>query len=340
MADLIIMSAQATEAEVQKVVSRVKQLGFNVHVSRGEEKTLIGLIGDTRGISDEVFRMLPGVLEVITILKEYKLVSREFKKEDTKVSIGDVSFSRENFVVIAGPCSVESEKGLLETAKIIKKAGGKILRGGAYKPRTSPYSFDGLGKEGLEILRRVREKTGLPVVTEVMAPEEVDLVASVADMLQIGARNMFNYRLLQRVGQSQKPVLLKRGFEAKLKEFLNSAEYILKEGNNQVILCERGIRTFDDEFTRNTLDLAAVPVLKKETHLPVIVDPSHGTGRRDLVFPMVKAALAAGADGVMVEVHPRPEEAFSDGFQSLRLDEFESLMKKLHPFLEVVGRRW
>ena len=244
MADLIIMSSKASEAEVEGVVSRVRQLGFDVHISRGQEKTLIGLIGDTRGISDEVFRLMPGVLEVITILKEYKLVSREFKEEDSHITVKDVVIGGEKFVVIAGPCSVESEVGLMDTARRIKRAGAAILRGGVYKPRTSPYSFDGLGREGLEILRRVREETGLPVVTEVMAPEEVQLVEPVADLLQIGARNMFNYRLLQRVGRCRKPVLLKRGFEAKLKEFLNSAEYILKEGNNQVILCERGIRTF------------------------------------------------------------------------------------------------
>ncbi len=338
MADLIIMSARATEEEVEKVVSLIKELGFQVHVSRGQEKVLIGLIGDTRGVSDEMFRMMPGVLEVINILKEYKLVSREFQAEDTRVSVGKVVVGGKNFVVIAGPCSVEEETGLLKTAEKIVRAGGKILRGGAYKPRTSPYSFDGLGREGLRILQQVTTSLGIPVVTEVMAPEEVDEVAAVADMLQIGARNMFNYRLLQRVGRSGKPVLLKRGFEAKLKEFLNSAEYILKEGNKQVVLCERGIRTFDDEFTRNTLDLAAVAVLKKETHLPVIVDPSHGTGRRDLILPMAQAALAAGADGIMVEVHPQPEKAFSDGFQSLRVEEFETLMAKLRPLAEVMGR--
>jgi len=339
MADLIVMSARSTEQEVEKVVGKVRALGFDVHISKGQEKTLIGIIGDTRGISDEVFRIMPGVMEVISILKDYKLASREFHPENTVISLGPkVKIGSRQFFISAGPCSVENEEQLKETAIFIKSLGCKVLRGGAFKPRTSPYSFSGLEKKGLEILRRVKEETGVVIVTEVLSPEEVRAVSDVADILQIGARNMFNYRLLQRVGKAGKPVLLKRGFDAKISEFLNCAEYILKEGNKNVILCERGIRTFDSEFSRNTLDLAAVPILKRESHLPVIVDPSHGTGKRDLVIPMVRAAIAAGADGIMVEVHPHPEEALSDGFQSLDLALFKTMMKEIKPFLALMGR--
>ena len=340
MADLIIMSSKATEEEVNRVVEKIKSFGFEVNISRGEEKTIIGIIGDTRGLSDEIFKLLPGVVEVISILKEYKLASREFHPEDTVIKINGVEIGGKSIVVIAGPCSVESKEQLLKTAEFVKSRNCKILRGGAFKPRTSPYSFLGLGKKGLEILKYVKEKTGLLIITEVLSTEEVEMVAEVADILQIGARNMFNYRLLQRVGRTDKPVLLKRGFHAKISEFLNCAEYILKEGNSKVILCERGIRTFDSEFTRNTLDLTAIPVLKKESHLPVIVDPSHGTGRRDLVIPMSKAAIAAGADGLMVEVHPKPEEALSDGFQSLNFGMFEKLIEEIEPVVKAVGKNF
>jgi len=338
MADLIIMSAKATKEDVNKVVDKIKSFGFDVNISIGSEKTLIGLIGDTRGISDEVFRIMPEVLEVISILKDYKLSSREFHPADTIVDVSGIKFGCKQMVVIAGPCSVESKSTLYETAKFIKEKGRNILRGGAFKPRTSPYSFLGLGPEGLKILEQVKEELKIPVVTEVLSSAEVDVVADVSDILQIGARNMFNYRLLEKIGEIQKPVLLKRGFQAKIKEFLNCAEYILKGGNKNVILCERGIRTFDSDFTRNTLDLTAIPVLKKETHLPVIVDPSHGTGQRDLVIPMAKAAIAAGADGIMIEVHPRPEEALSDGFQSLTFQLFEKLMEEIKPVVTAVGR--
>ena len=340
MADLIIMSSKATEEEVNRVVEKIKSFGFGVNISRGEEKTIIGIIGDTRGLSDEIFKLLPGVVEVISILKEYKLASREFHPEDTVIKVNGLEIGGESIVIIAGPCAVESKEQLLKTAEFVKNRNCKILRGGAFKPRTSPYSFLGLGKEGLEILKYVKEKTGLLIITEVLSTEEVEMVAEVADILQIGARNMFNYRLLQRVGRTDKPVLLKRGFHAKISEFLNCAEYILKEGNSKVILCERGIRTFDSEFTRNTLDLTAIPVLKKESHLPVIVDPSHGTGRRDLVIPMSKAAIAAGADGLMVEVHPKPEEALSDGFQSLNFGMFEKLIEEIEPVVKAVGKNF
>ena len=338
MADLIIMSAKATKEDVNKVVDKIKSLGFDVNISIGSEKTLIGLIGDTRGIPDEVFRIMPEVLEVISILKDYKLSSREFHPADTIIDVSGVKFGGKQIVVIAGPCSVESESTLYKTAKFIKEKGGNILRGGVFKPRTSPYSFLGLGPEGLKILEQVKEELKIPVVTEVLSSAEVDVVVEVSDILQIGARNMFNYRLLEKVGKIKKPVLLKRGFQAKIKEFLSCAEYILKGGNENVILCERGIRTFDSDFTRNTLDLTAIPVLKKETHLPVIVDPSHGTGQRDLVIPMAKAAIAAGADGIMVEVHPKPEEALSDGFQSLTFPLFEKLMEEIKPVVTAVGR--
>lgn len=340
MADLIVMSAKATEEDINRVVEKIKSLGFQVNISKGEEKIIIGIIGDTRGLSDENFKLLPGVVEVISILKDYKLASREFHPENTVIKIDGVEIGGEEFVMIAGPCAVESEEQVLKTAEFLKNKKCKILRGGAFKPRTSPYSFLGLGKKGLEILKYAKEKTGLLIITEVLSPEEVEMVAEVADILQIGARNMFNYRLLQRVGKIDKPVLLKRAFHAKISEFLNCAEYILKEGNNKVILCERGIRTFDSEFTRNTLDLTAIPVLKRESHLPVIVDPSHGTGRRDLVIPMSKAAIAAGADGLMIEVHPKPEEALSDGYQSLNFEMFEKLIEEIEPIIKTVGRRF
>ncbi|MCM8772834.1 MAG: 3-deoxy-7-phosphoheptulonate synthase [Candidatus Omnitrophica bacterium] len=339
MADLIIMRRDATEEEIKKVVEKIEKLGFKAHISKGTERTIIGIIGDTRGISDETFRILPGVSEVISILKEYKLTSRDFHPEDTIIDINGTKIGEGYFVVMAGPCSVENKTQLYETAKFIKDKGAKILRGAVFKPRTSPYSFLGLGPEGLKIVKEVKEELKIPVITEVLSPEEVEPVAEVSDILQIGTRNMFNYRLLQRVGKIEKPVLLKRNFSAKLSEFLNCAEYILKEGNSKVILCERGIRTFDSEFTRNTLDLSAIPVLKKETHLPVIVDPSHGTGRRDLVIPMSKAAIAAGADGLLIEVHPKPEEALSDGFQSLTLDMFEILMKEIIPLAKLMGKK-
>ncbi|MGC8805685.1 MAG: 3-deoxy-7-phosphoheptulonate synthase, partial [Candidatus Ratteibacteria bacterium] len=261
MADLIIMAGNSSDEEISAVIEKIKSLGFGINLSKGKEKIIIGIIGDTRRLSEEVFLSFPGVIEVINILKDYKLVSREFHVEDSSFFVGNVLVDRNRLIVVAGPCSVESEEQMVKIAHFIRSSGGKILRGGAYKPRTSPYSFTGLGREGLEILKEVKKQTGLPVVTEVMTPEEVDIVAEVADMLQIGARNMYNYRLLERVGRTQVPVMLKRSFQATISEFLSCAEYILKEGNSKVILCERGIRTFDSQFTRNCLDLNAIPVL-------------------------------------------------------------------------------
>ncbi|MCM8818828.1 MAG: 3-deoxy-7-phosphoheptulonate synthase [Candidatus Omnitrophica bacterium] len=339
MADLIIMKPDATQKEILRVTEKIEKLGFKPHVSKGTERTIIGIIGDTRGISDEVFRIMPGVSEVISILKEYKLASREFHPQDTIIDLNGVKIGEGYFVVMAGPCSVENKEQLYKTAKYIKEKGAKILRGAVFKPRTSPYSFLGLGPEGLKIVKEVKEKFNMLVITEVMAPEEVEMVSEVSDILQIGTRNMFNYRLLEKVGKTNKPVLLKRNFSAKISEFLNCAEYILKEGNNKVILCERGIRAFDTEFTRNILDLSAIPLLKKESHLPVVVDPSHGTGIRDLVIPMSRAAISAGADGLLIEVHPKPEEALSDGFQSLNFEMFGNLMREIIPFVKLMKKK-
>jgi len=339
MADLIIMRQGATEEEIEKVVEKIEKLGFQAHVSRGIERTIIGIIGDTRSISDEIFRILPGVSEVISILKEYKLASRDFHPADTIIDVNGIKIGEGYFVIMAGPCSVENKKQLLITGKYIKEKGAKILRGAVFKPRTSPYSFLGLGTEGLKIVKEVKEELKMPVITEVLSTEEVELVSEVSDILQIGTRNMFNYRLLERVGKTNKPVLLKRNFSAKISEFLNCAEYILKGGNNNVILCERGIRTFDSEFTRNILDLSSIPILKRETHLPVVVDPSHGTGRRELIIPMSKAAIAAGADGLLIEVHFKPEEALSDGYQSINLEEFGNLMEEITPFIKLMKKK-
>ncbi len=338
MVDIIIMKKEASDENIESVVKKVKNFGFDVIVARGTEKTIIGIIGDTRELSEENFIPMPGVVETIGIIKGYKLVSREFKPQDTSVVVDGISIDSKHLVIAAGPCSVEGKEQMIRTAEFVKNCGAKIIRGGAYKPRTSPYSFSGLGKEGLEILEEIKNKIGIPVITEVLAPEDVKIVGRVADILQIGARNMYNYRLLEAVGESGKPVMLKRGFQATINEFLSCAEYMLKEGNSNVILCERGIRTFDTEFTRNCLDLNAVPVLKKETHLPVFVDPSHGTGKRDLVIPMSRAAVAAGADGLIIEVHPEPEKALSDGFQSLTFNLFENLIKEIKPFAELMGR--
>jgi len=340
MADLIIMSSTATEKQVNKVINKIKNMGFNVNISKGTEKTIIGIIGDTRGISDEVFKIMPGVIEVISILRDYKLASKEFHPHNTIVEVDGVKIGEGTITIIAGPCSIESKSQLLSTAKYIKSKGAHILRGAAYKPRTSPYAFLGLGKEGLEILKDIKLEVKMPIITEVLSIDEIEEISEVADILQIGARNMYNYPLLKKVGEIDKPILLKRSFSATIKEFLSCAEYILKEGNKNVILCERGIRTFDSDFTRNTLDLSAIPVLKKETHLPVIVDPSHGTGRRDIIIPMSKAAIAAGADGLMIEVHPKPEEALSDGAQSLTFDLFGKLMEEIIPIIKAIGKKY
>jgi len=335
---IIIMESNSTHEQIEKVLEAIKKLGFRPHISYGEEKTIIGIIGDERQISDSIFKSLPGVENVIPILKPYKLVSREFKNESTIIKIDNVLIGNGHRVVIAGPCTVENEDQIIQSAMIAKKYGANLLRGGAYKPRTSPYTFQGLGIEGLKLLRKAKEITGLPIVTEVMEVGEVEIIAEYADVLQIGTRNMQNFRLLKAVGKISKPVLLKRGMAATLQEFLMSAEYILSEGNYNVILCERGIRTFVD-YTRNTLDLNIIPAVKKLSHLPIVVDPSHGTGRRDFVLSMSLAAIVAGADGIIVEMHPDPNKSISDAEQTISPSQFEELMKKIKS-LENLMKSW
>ncbi len=334
---IVVMKLHATSAQVSNVAARVEQLGCRVHLSEGEERTTIGVIGNGRPLNREQIERWAGVERTVPILRPFKLASRDFHPQDTVVSINGMSIGGKQLVVMAGPCSVESHDQLLEAAWAVKKAGGCVLRGGAFKPRSSPYSFQGLGEEGLRLLAKAREETGLLIVTEVMEPQMVPLVTTYADILQIGARNMQNYALLHAVGKAQRPVLLKRGLMSTMEELLMAAEYILSHGNGRVILCERGIRTFE-KYTRNTLDINAVPMLKQLSHLPVIVDPSHGTGKRELVEPVSRAAVAAGADGLIIEVHPHPEEALSDGAQSLKPDRFTSLMQGLRPLAEAVGR--
>jgi len=334
---IVVMGQGASKEDIDRVIKTVKAAGLDVHISHGIEHTIIGVVGDVRQLAPGELRVLPSVQRVVRIMHPFKLASREFKEAPSVVCLDGISIGGTELVVIAGPCAVESFEMLLETAQAVKAAGATALRGGAFKPRTSPYSFQGLGKEGLEMLAEVRRRTGLPVVTEVLSPSDVDLVSSYADILQIGTRNMQNYSLLQEVGRARKPVLLKRGLMSSVEEWLMAAEYILSNGNDRVILCERGIRTFET-YTRNTLDLSAVPLIKRLSHLPVIVDPSHGTGRWDLVAPMARAAVAAGADGLMVEVHPRPEEALSDGPQSLKLAVFEELMREIAQVARAVGR--
>jgi 3-deoxy-7-phosphoheptulonate synthase len=331
------MESHASDADVQHVVERIRELGFTAHLSKGVERTIIGVIGDERLFKKEQFSLLPRVENVIPILKPYKLASRDFQSNDSIIKVNGVDIGGKNIVVIAGPCSVESEEQLMFTAEAVKASGAKLLRGGAYKPRTSPYAFQGLGENGLKLLLKAKERTGLGIVTEVMEANEVELVAEYADMLQVGARNMQNTKLLRAISKLQKPVLLKRNFSATLNEFLMSAEYILTGGNHQVVLCERGIRTFVD-YTRNTLDLNIIPAVKQLSHLPIIVDPSHGTGRHDLIIPMSRAAIAAGADGLIVEVHPNPPEAFSDGEQSLTPNNFQQLMNDIKLVAQAVSR--
>ena len=334
---IIVMKSRATEEDVRHVIDRIRELGLTAHLSQGVERTIIGVIGDERLIKREQLSLLPQVEDVIPVLKPYKLASREFRQQDTVVDVAGVRVGGKGLVVIAGPCSVESEEQLMMTARSVREAGADLLRGGAYKPRTSPYAFQGLGEEGLKLLAAAREKTGLGVVTEVMESSDVDLVAEYADLVQVGARNMQNTKLLRSLAKIDKPVLLKRNFSATLNEFLMSAEYLLSGGNSRVILCERGIRTFV-EYSRNTLDLNIVPAVKQLSHLPIIVDPSHGTGRQDLIIPMSRAAVASGADGLMVEVHPNPAEAYSDGEQSLTPDLFRELMRQVGPIAAAIGR--
>lgn len=335
---IIVMRQGATSKEIGDVIKRVQDLGYQVHLSKGTERTIIGVIGDERPLIEQPLERLPGIEEVLPILKPFKLASRDFHPDDSVIAINGIQVGTDEVIVMAGPCSVESWEQIQTTAHAVKEAGAKVLRGGAFKPRTSPYSFQGLGEEGLKMLRAAGDETGLLVVTEVMAPEQVDLVCRYADILQIGARNMQNYNLLHAVGESGYPVLLKRGFSSTIEELLMAAEYILSHGNYQVMLCERGIRTFDAKYTRNTLDINAVPVLKQLSHLPVIVDPSHATGKWDLVAVAARAAVAAGADGLLIEVHPRPEEALSDGEQSLRPGNFVELMAQIRRVAEAVDR--
>ncbi|HUX01661.1 MAG TPA: 3-deoxy-7-phosphoheptulonate synthase [Phycisphaerae bacterium] len=334
---IIVLKSGATQADLDAVVARVEEMGLKAHVSRGEFRTIVGAIGDEARLRPESVAVLAGVESVMPIMKPYKLASRDFNAEDTVITVGHRRIGGKHLAVIAGPCSVESAEQTRTVAQRIARAGAGLLRGGAFKPRTSPYSFQGLGEEGLKILRDVGGETGLPVVTEVMDVRHVDLVAKYADVLQVGARNMQNFALLTEVGHTEKPVLLKRGPAATVEELLMSAEYILSEGNRQVMVCERGVRGVE-RSTRYTLDLAAVPNIQGVSHLPVVVDPSHATGRHDLVAPMALAAVAAGAQGILVEVHPDPEKALSDGPQQLTPDAFEAMMKELVPIARAVGR--
>lgn len=334
---IIVTRRGITADELDHIRERIEALGLRTHVSRGEHRTIVGCIGDEERLQHVPLLSIPGVDAVHSVLKPYKLASSDFAAEPTRIPMGDVEVGGPEVVTIAGPCSVEGREMMLATAKAVRGEGARAIRGGAFKPRSSPYSFQGLGEEGLAILADVRAETGLPVVTEVMDTRQVELVASYADVLQIGARNMQNFALLTEVGRLQRPVLLKRGMSATVKDLLLAAEYVMSQGNPHVILCERGIRTFGTD-TRNTFDLAAIPVLKRETHLPVVADPSHAGGRRHLVAPLSYAAVAAGADGLLVEVHPDPETATSDGEQSLDFDEFAGLMGQLRPFVEAAGR--
>jgi 3-deoxy-7-phosphoheptulonate synthase len=335
---LVVMRQDATPEQIQGVAKAVEARGYRAHPIPGAQRTAIGITGNKGAVDAPVLESLPGVYEVIAVTHAYKLVSREVKTEDTIVNVGGVLVGGPELVVVAGPCAVESMDQTLTVARAVKAAGAHLLRGGAYKPRTSPYSFQGLGEEGLRILAEARQATGLPVVTEAVDLEGVDLVERYADAIQIGARNMQNFSLLKRAGRAKKPVLLKRGMSATLEEFLMSAEYVLAEGNYQVILCERGVRTFSD-FSRNTLDLAVVPAVKRLSHLPILVDPSHGTGRREKVAPLSRGAIAVGADGLMIEVHHDPDRALSDGPQSITPDMFADLVRELRQIAPVVGRR-
>ncbi|HEU5357761.1 MAG TPA: 3-deoxy-7-phosphoheptulonate synthase [Gemmatimonadales bacterium] len=336
---LVVMRHDAAQEDIQRVVSAIEELGYQARPMPGKQRTTVGLVGNDGRVDSSRLAALPGVAEIIHVTQPYKQVSREWKAESTQVRLaGGVVVGGEDVVIMAGPCSVETEAQILAAAHAVRDAGATILRAGAFKPRSSPYSFQGLGKPGLALLKRAREETGLLIVTEAMDPEGADLVAEVADIIQVGARNMQNYSLLKRVGRLRKPVLLKRGLSATIQELLLSAEYILAEGNPDVILCERGIRSFDSQ-TRNLFDLSAVPVVKSLSHLPIIADPSHGTGHREFVPPMARAAVAAGADGLLVEVHPAPDRALSDGAQSLYPDQFDRMMREVRQIAEAIGRR-
>jgi len=334
---IIVMQKGAGEREINLVIEKIKTAGLDVHLSRGEERTIIGVIGDKTRVDADEIRAVAGVEKIMHVTAAYKRASRDFHPDNTVINIGPLSLGGNKVSVIAGPCAVESRDQLLDAARNVKRLGAVALRGGAFKPRTNPYSFQGLAEKGLELLAEAREATGLPVVTELMSEKDIEMVAKYADVLQIGARNMQNFILLKDAGQTGKPILLKRGMSSTLEEFLLAAEYILAQGNSQIILCERGIRTFED-YARNTLALSVVPVIKKVSHLPIIADPSHGTGRSDLVIPMSRAAIAVGADGLIVEVHPNPEKALVDGPQSLNFEQFGELMKEIKPIAKVIGR--
>ncbi len=335
---IVVMKAGSTQTEIDRVLGKIHALDLDTNVSRGVQRTVIGVIGSEEKLARLDLSAAPGIEKIMRVLKPFKLASREFHPEDSVIEVGGLKIGGGHFVVMAGPCAVESRERLFETARKVKASGGMILRGGAFKPRTSPYSFQGLGEEGLRYLRECGDELDMPIVTEVMDTRLVELVAKYADILQVGARNMQNFSLLIEVGKTDKPVLLKRGMSSTVQELLMSAEYIMSEGNEKVILCERGIKSFETSV-RNLVDISAVPNVKGQSHLPIIVDPSHGTGRYDLVAPMCKAALAAGADGVMVEVHPCPEEALSDGAQSLLPDRFDRLMKELYGIAGVLGKK-
>lgn len=334
---IVVMEIGSTEEQLNHVCKKAEDMGFKTHIIYGKERNVVGLIGLGDRENVGIIGDMPGVDKVVPITKPYKLASREVKKEKSIVDVCGVKFGGEEIVVIAGPCSVESEEQIVKTAEYVKAAGAKMLRGGAFKPRTSPYAFQGLGEEGLKLLSKARDITGLPVVTEVVNPRDVDTVYKYTDMFQVGARNIQNFALLTLLGQTDKPVLLKRGMATTIEEFLMASEYILSEGNKDVVLCERGIRTFETA-TRNTLDISCVPVVKEKSHLPIIVDPSHAAGHWHYVTPLSRAAIAVGADGIIVEVHPDPEKALSDGTQSLRPDEFIKMMGELKTIALAVGR--
>jgi 3-deoxy-7-phosphoheptulonate synthase len=335
---LVVMQHDATAKDVDRVVSIIKEMGYEARPMPGAQRTAVGLVGNDGRVDSSRLEALPGVAQIIHVTQPYKQVSREWRSENTVVEIAPgVTVGGDTVIVIGGPCSVESEEQILSAARIVKAAGGTALRGGAFKPRSSPYSFQGMGKKGLELLARAKAETGLPIVTEAMDSEGAHLVAEVADCIQIGARNMQNYSLLKTVGKMDKPVMLKRGMAATINDLLLSAEYILAEGNGKVILCERGVRSFDPA-ARNMFDLTAVPIVHRLSHLPIIADPSHGTGLRDKVIPMARAAVAAGADGVLIEVHPEPDRALSDGAQSLYPDQFTQLVRELRAVASAIGR--
>jgi 3-deoxy-7-phosphoheptulonate synthase len=334
---VVVMKNGATEQDIDYVLHRARSLGLSTYISHNGPQRLISLTGDLQAFNPEALSGLRGVERIVTLKRPFRLASRDFKAEDSVITINDLRIGGQQVIIMAGPCAVENRASILESAHIVKKAGAHMLRGGAFKPRTSPYSFQGLGEEGLKLLAEARAETGLAIITEVMAPEQVDLVSHYADVMQIGTRNMQNYALLQAVGRSGKPALLKRGMMSTIEELLMSAEYILSHGNPNVILCERGIRTFET-YTRNTLDINAIPLLKELTHLPVVVDPSHATGKSSLVKAVSKAGLAAGADGLLIEVHPDVENALSDGYQSLQPEQFAELMVEIGLIAKAVGR--